>query len=91
MKKFTRTIWVGILSALAFLGACTSTKGLTKAERNQLIQERDSIQRIINDRESSCVYGSPEIIEAYGKETQRLREQVKEINARLGEDEPKKQ
>lgn len=90
MKKFTRTIWVGILSALAFLGACTSTKGLTKAERNQLIQERDSIQTIINSRESACVYGSPEVIEAYGKETQRLRDQVKDINARLGEDEPKK-
>ena len=91
MKKITRTIWVGILSALAFLGACTSTKGLTKSERNQLIQERDSIQSIITSREGACVYGSPEVIEAYGKETQRLRNQVKEINARLGEDEPKKQ
>ena len=90
MKKLTRTIWVGILSGLAFLGACTSTKSLTKAERVQLIHDRDSIQSIITSREGACVYGSPEIIEAYGKETQRLRDQVKDINARLGEDEPKK-
>ena len=90
MKKFGRSIWVGILSALAFIGACTSSKGLTNAERAQLVKERDSIQTIINSRESACVYGSPEVIEAYGKETQRLRDMVKDINARLAEDEPKK-
>ncbi len=91
MKKLTRTIWVGILSGLAFLGACTSSKGLTKAERAQLIHDRDSIQSIINSREGACVYGSPEVIQEYGKETQRLRNQLEEINARLGKDEPKKQ
>ena len=90
MKKFGRSIWVGILSALAFIGACTSSKGLTNAERAQLVKERDSIQTIINSRESACVYGSPEVIEAYGKETQRLRDMVKDINARLAEDEPKR-
>lgn len=90
MKKITRTVWVGILSGLALLTACFSSKGLTKAERNQLVQERDSIQRVIHDRENSCVYGSPEIIKAYGAETQRLRDKVKEINARLEQDEQKK-
>lgn len=77
------------MSALAFLAACVSHKGLTKAERAQLIQERDSIQQILSRREGASVYGSPEIIQAYGKETQRLRDQLKDINARLGEDENK--
>jgi len=91
MKKFGRTIWVGILAGLAFLGACASNKGLTKAERTQLIKERDSIQEILTRREGSCVYGSPEIIQEYSAETKRLRNQLNEINARLGDDEQKKQ
>ena len=89
MKKFGRTIWVAILSMLAFLGACHSNKSLTKAERSELIKERDSIQKIINVRESSCVYGSPEVMREYGAETRRLRDRVNEINTRLGENEPK--
>lgn len=91
MKKFGRTIWVGILAGLAFLGACATHKSLTKTERAQLVRERDSIQEILNRREGACVYGSPEIIKEYGEETRRLRNQLEEINARLGKDEPKKQ
>ena len=90
MKKFGRTIWVGILAVLAFLGACASNKGLTKAERTQLLAERDSIQEVLKQREGACVYGSPEIIQAYGAETQRLRNQLNEINSRLEADGSKK-
>lgn len=90
MKKFGRTIWVGILAGLAFLGACASHKGLSKSERASLEHQRDSIQEVLTRREGSCVYGSPEIIQAYGEETQRLRNQLNEINARLGEDGSKK-
>ena len=89
MKKPIRTIWIAVLSVAAFLVACVSSKGLTKTERAQLIKERDSIQNVIRERESACVYGSPEIIEAYGAETRRLREQLESINKRLGENEPK--
>ena len=89
MKKASRKLWIALLSGLAVLTACFSSKGLTKAERNQLIQERDSIQQILERREGACVYGSPEIIKAYGEETQRLRNQLNEINARLNGDEPK--
>lgn len=89
MKKVTRTLWVGILSGLALLTACFSSKGLTKAERATLVRERDSIQEILTRREGACVYGSPEIIQAYGQETRRLQHQLDSINKRLGEDEPK--
>ncbi len=89
MKKFGRTIWIGILAGLAFLGACASHKGLTKSERAQLVRERDSIQEILTRREGACVYGSPEVIKEFGAETQRLRNQLNEINARLGENENK--
>ena len=86
MKKVVRTVWIGALSGLAFLAACCSTKGLSKAERKQLIKERDSIQEILTRREGAAVYGSPEIIARYGAETYRLQNQLDSINAKLGED-----
>ena len=86
MKKVVRTVWIGALSGLAFLAACCSTKGLSKAERKQLIKERDSIQDILTRREGAAVYGSPEIIARYGVETYRLQNQLDSINAKLGED-----
>lgn len=86
MKKIVRTVWIGTLSGLAFLAACCSPKGLTRAEKKQLKHERDSIQEILKSREGSCVYGSPEIIQQYGLETLRLRNQLDSINYRLGED-----
>ncbi len=89
MKKSVRTIWIAVLSAVAFLMACVSHKGLTKSERVKLERERDSIQQILSHREGAAVYGSPEVIKAFGDETQRLRDQLKDINARLGDDETK--
>lgn len=87
MKKVVRTVWISALSGLAFLAACcSSTKGLTRAERKQLIRERDSIQDILTRREGAAVYGSPEIIARYGAETYRLRNQLDSINSKLGED-----
>ncbi|MBR6437752.1 MAG: hypothetical protein IKS65_01030 [Bacteroidales bacterium] len=89
MKKSVRTIWIAMLSVVAFLVACVSSKGLTKTEKAKLVRERDSIQEILNRREGACVYGPPEVIQAFGAETQRLRHQLDSINQRLGEDEPK--
>ena len=87
MKKVVRTVWIGALSGLAFLGACCTTRGgISKAERKQLIKERDSIQEILNRREGAAVYGTPTIIQQYGLETLRLRNQLDSINYRLGED-----
>ena len=87
MKKVVRTVWISALSGLAFLAACCTTKGgISKAERNQLVKERDSIQEILNRREMAAVYGSPEIIQSYGLETMRLRNQLDSINFKLGED-----
>ena len=74
------------MSGLAFLAACCSSKGLTRAERKQLKHERDSIQEILKMREMAAVYGSPEIIADYGVETARLRYELDSINSRLGKD-----
>ena len=47
MKRVVRIVWISALSGLAFLSACLSSRGLTRAERKKLIQERDSIERSI--------------------------------------------
>ena len=86
MKKVVRTVWISALSGLAFLAACCSTKGLSKAEKKQLEHERDSIQDILTRHEGAAVYGSPEIIANYAAETYRLRSQLDSINYKLGED-----
>jgi len=86
MKKVVRTVCIGVLSGLAFLAACTTTNGLSRKERKQLIKERDSIQDILTRREGAAVYGSPEIIANYGAETARLRYELDSINNRLGEE-----
>ena len=74
------------MSGLAFLGACCTNKGLSRAERKQLIKERDSIQEILKMREMAAVYGSPTVMQHYGLETMRLRNQLDSINYKLGED-----
>ena len=86
MKKVVRTVWIGALSGLAFLAACCSSKGLSKAERKQLVRERDSIQDILARREGAAVYGSPEIIAKYTLSTYRLQNQLDSINYKLGEE-----
>ena len=45
----------------------------------QLHQQLDSINYIIRQRESACVYGSPEIIQQYGEETRRLKKEAEDI------------
>ena len=84
MKKVVRTVWIGALSGLAFLAACCTTKGgLSKAERKQLINERDSIQRILKGREASAIYGTPDIMARFKAETYRVQYELDSINNRL--------
>jgi len=87
MKKVVRTVWIAALSGVAFLAACcSSTKGLSRAERKQLVRERDSIQEILSRREGACIYGTPDVMAEAALETYRLRCELDTINAKLGED-----
>lgn len=86
MKKVVRTVWIGVLSGLAFLAACCTQNGLTRKERKQLVKERDSIQEILTRREGAAVYGSPEIIANYKLENLRMQSRLDTINAQLGEE-----
>lgn len=65
---------------------------LEKSARRVELQEQISdLQKAIMRREGACVYGSPEIIEEYGRETQRmknevdaLRKELKDLNSNNG-------
>ncbi|MBR5081191.1 MAG: hypothetical protein IKX35_01970 [Bacteroidales bacterium] len=59
---------------------------LEKSARRVALQERIvELQEALQRREGACVYGSPEIIEEYGKETQRMRDEIKAIRKELKE------
>lgn len=92
MKRTMKKVWIGIVAALAVVAAaCCSHKNtqkdpepdpanqesnehkMTKRELKERIAE---IRERIKEREMSCVYGSPEIIQEYGRETMRLRHEA---------------
>lgn len=84
MKKIVRIVWIGALSGLAFLVACCSTKGLTKAEKKQLTQDRDSIQSALRMHWMATPNATPVDSAEYEVETNRLQYQLDSINYRLG-------
>ena len=58
MKKVVRSVWICALTGLAFLAACTSQKGLTRAQRRHLTKDRDALVEKINQLESEKVEGT---------------------------------
>lgn len=86
MKKIVREVWIGTLSGLAFLGACCSQKGLSKAERRQLTQERDAIQQMLTEKMNTdlgdCL--ADDVI-AHKSEIYSLQNKLDSINFQLGD------
>ena len=56
-----------------------------KQMRVDLTQRLEQLRNAIRDREGACVYGSPEIIQEYGRETQRMRQEAAELEKQLEE------
>lgn len=54
-----------------------------KARKQQLQQQLDSISNILQRREGACIYGSPEVMERYRNETNRLKTEAAEIQKQL--------
>jgi hypothetical protein len=51
--------------------------------RSELRQRLEAVQNILREREGAKVYGSPEIIQKYKKETQRLRNEADSLSREL--------
>ena len=79
MKRFFKKTWIGVIAlATLIVGACcthktTNDNNMTKQQLKERIAE---LRAIVEEREMSCVYGSPEIIAEYGRETGRLRHEL---------------
>lgn len=59
---------------------------LEKSAQRVALQERiANLQAALQRREGACVYGSPEIIEEYGKETRRMRDELEAVRKELRE------
>lgn len=59
---------------------------LEKSAQRVALQERiANLQAALQRREGACVYGSPEIIEEYGKETRRMRDELEAVCKELRE------
>ena len=87
MKKSINRLWVGIVAFFAVLiGACCThkpTEDPEKMTRKQMKERIAEIRAIVQEREQSCVYGSPEIIQRYGQETARLRHEADSLEQEL--------
>ena len=86
MKKIVRTVWISLLSGLAFLVACTSPKGLTRAEKKQLKAERKELVAQINDQ-ASKTSNNPKIMMSLRQQEIELRERLYQIDSKLGNNE----
>lgn len=86
MKKVVRTVWISLLTGLAFLVACTTPKGLTRAEKKQLKAERAELVAQI-DRQVAIEAGDPRAALELREEELQLRERLVAIDLRLGDQE----
>ena len=59
---------------------------LEKSAQRVALQERiANLQDALQRREGACVYGSPEVLEEYGKETRRMRDELEAVRKELRE------
>lgn len=86
MKKVVRTVWISLLTGLAFLVACTSSKGLTRAEKKQLKAERTAIITEIEQQRQDCESETdPGVLLQYRNSEYSLRSRLSVINSKLGD------
>ena len=86
MKRIFKKTWIGVVAlATLIVGACCSNKstGEQKMSKKELKERIAELRAIVEEREMSCVYGSPEIIAEYGRETGRLRQELNELQKEL--------
>lgn len=86
MKKVVRTVWISLLSGLAFLVACTTPKGLSRAEKKQLKAERAHLVALLEEN-AGIDCDDPKSCIALRQEEYGIREQISAIDYQLHNDE----
>jgi hypothetical protein len=83
MKKVVRTVWISLLTGLAFLVACTSPKGLTRAEKKQLKAERTELTHML-EAHGMVTADDPRQLMGIREDELNLRTRLLDIETRLG-------
>lgn len=86
MKGIFKKTWIEVVAlATLIVGACCSSKNTNdnKMSKRELKERIAELKAIVEEREMSCVYGSPEIIAKYGRETGRLRYELDSLQKEL--------
>ena len=88
MKRTFKKAWIGVLAVAAFIvGACSSNRTVDingqKMTKKELKARVDELKAVVQEREMSCVYGSPEVIAKFGRETAKLRQELDELQNEL--------
>lgn len=82
MKKIFRKAWLGVIAASALVvGACCSHRN--SSEIKDLKARIAELKEELHKREISCVYGPPEMIRQYGRETDQMREELESLEKEL--------
>lgn len=82
MKRVFRNAWIGLIAVSAVIvGACCSqrNRGDIKIVKERIAELKEQL----SIREMSCVYGPPEMIQEYGRETQRMRDELETLEQEL--------
>lgn len=90
MKKVVRTVWISLLSGLAFLAACTSSHGLTRSEKKELKAERSQIVNQLRMTEMATS-DDPKLMLEHRSTELELRNRLTEINTLLGDSQAQKE
>ena len=99
MAKWFRKLWIGLLSGTAALVSCNliapqpcyygpppvdPTVDTAKVSRKAAIRQRlDAIRDIVEERRNSEIYGPPEMMEEYERETNRLQAEADSLEQEL--------
>lgn len=82
MKRVFRKAWLALVAAsVVVVGACCSYRN-----RSDIKVVKDRIAELkeqLSEREMSCVYGPPEMIQEYGRETTRMKNELAELEKEL--------
>lgn len=92
-------MWIGLLSGIATLTACNvvgpqpcyygppptdPTEDTVQTDRKEMLRQRiAAIRDIVEERRNSEIYGPPEMIEEYGRETRRLEAEADSLEVEL--------
>ncbi len=82
MKRIIRKTWIALIAALVVVAsACCSIRNRSDIK---VVKERISdLKEELSRRETACIYGPPEMLEDYGRQTREMRAELESLEKEL--------